>query len=469
MANNRPSSSKRSPNLGKAIEKGKAKEASQRKLPAKEAAGPLKQQDASSGVARRQAMDHGPKKTAKTAQLGNAEDPDTMNRMNRDRWQRQVDANTLGAHYSYVVGDHGAVRRHQAAPVRAEHDRRPATGDKEAAARSTVGINDRSRRLQDGKGARDALMPQDVPFTAWIDDNERTMDMQEVLTQALPAAGQSSDLVSYNRLVRCCKDGETKAEALDKGENWESANIQAVLGQAVESLARLPAKNEDRGHGPDLQYFGCKIKPKDISPGGHKMLPHRGNEDNQPVAGAYDQEKESHKQCQQNLKERSGIARTLQPGEGDTTPSERVTTTVKGKALYSGGYSEETAKRNVLKDPGMFRYSHWDGASRSRAVPSEHFEGGAGVASPQRGGRESGGRAQRRHGGGLNQTGVAASINREEGERANNAARSARKKQDKDFDELCKYAEQNKQENQSRSKVVNRKDLRSHTRLLAWE
>jgi len=278
---------------------------------------------------------------------------------------------------------------------------------------------------------------------------DSVMDASACRAQA--PAGQLSALVSYNRVPPCSKNdvaGRAGGQAED-GEVLASNKVADVLGQALEAMEQLPAKEEEAFTGA----MGRKAKPYKATPGGSKMMQHRGEPSEAGCAGDYPHERVP---CKKRVSShgrvggtspRSGVAMTLVPKEGDAAVVAKPT---KARAAFAEGASAEASRHVVEQNQQNFRFA-FTPARRSCSVPQQKGQGGAGLSSTSNARRlyrdrevstprrppSSSRRGESGH--------VARALDREGGGREVKAERSHRMQSEQAFAEVCSFTKQSRQ------------------------
>jgi len=291
-------------------------------------------------------------------------------------WSRLVDKKTLGAHYDYVVGELGAVRSTQD-EGKAQHDRLLAR--EECAQQGKSGFTDRSRRICEGQGAREALMPAGAKF-----ETLEATSLVDFLQVDHHAAGQISHQVSYNRRPLCGKDVAPGQAASGKvADNFNSQKVLSVLGDAVATLESMPSADEERF----VTSMGRKAKPV-----AGAMMKHRGDQQAGPVAGDYDKLRSGAELLQRSPRHvrpasaRTGVAMALEARESDPSICTNAIAQSKAKAAFADGqYSEEAHRHARAQNQQMYRFaSPRQQRSSAMVQQSEKSPRGAGAPSSAR-------------------------------------------------------------------------------------
>lgn len=221
-----------------------------------------------------------------------------------------------------------------------------------------------------------------------------------------------------------------------------------VLGQALDAMDQLPAKQEEAF----ASAMGRKAR-------GWKVMQPRGDASQAGIAGEYQRDRRARDvsatgDCKRRpasqgrlggRSPRSGVAMTLTPKEGDATVVEKVVPS-KARTVFTELVSVEAARHAVEQNQENFRFA-FAPARRSSSVPQPQGQGGAGLTSTsnaRRLHREVS--TPRKPSLRFSDAGhVARALDREGGRHEVKAERSHRMQHEKAFAEICSFTKQSKQ------------------------
>jgi len=389
-----------------------------------------------------------------------------------ERWARQVDKHTLGAHYEYVIGQLGAANSTPAEEA-VLHDKAVAHADPRHRPKSRSAFTDRVQRLRDGQGAQEALHHAGSSVEASNSlDASGSLALEREKALQRHAAGQ----VSHKLLKQTPCGRDSTPVRRSRSEE----RVSCILGDAVTALEGMPDKAEECFH----KELGRKAKPSArTAPADYRMMKHRGDREAGPMAGDYNQQdRDDLKKCQNTRSRggertprtpRTGVAMVLAPQENDPPPSEKVLAVSKARGAFSENFSEEAARHVEHQYPEAFRFSHHRPRSVGRSTPPA-CQGGAGLpsASPRctdqrlsgtpRGHQESQPRPSSRHSvrssGRTNASqGTAMALDREAARQQVLADRAERRQTERSFSDLCEFTKYEHKANERNTIAIRNK------------
>lgn len=293
-----------------------------------------------------------------------------------NKWANMVDKQSLGAHYTYIVGELGALHAVEDAEQR-EHDERmgyalakrpedPAhpLGPAPKVA-SASPFTDRALRHREGKGARKVLM---ASAPALNDGSHVECGCTVCVPSGARPAGQPSHHMLSNKAPRCVADTRPEVPSWEPqvSLNFDSHLLWASLSQTEGKSAQSPADQETKF----VQNLGRKVKAVTPgSPGGGKVMPHRSfTDDDVPVAGNHNQElvaeiselRSTRRQAWQGGRldrpARNGVAFVLSPRDGDPPAPTQIGDARRGDGEFKAGYSEHSEHISKTSNQEVFRF-----------------------------------------------------------------------------------------------------------------
>lgn len=285
-------------------------------------------------------------------------------------WARQVDRQTLGAHYDFIVGD---ITRKPVNAQKAEHANSCTRLDTQAPGLS--GFTDRCYKGMEGDGMRKSFLAMpDMQSAVSRTTSQVQGDLHATqdLCRKSPPAGLTSAVLRERREPGGAIKQQLKRQTL-KEVNSKKVKA-AIAGYTGSQDARSNVSSDIH------KYSGVKPKPRpstarelgtDRGVGelgqSPRLLQHRGGAVGVCPAGQFyvapggDVTGQRSKKSQDGLDPhmRSGMAFILTPNKGDPPAPTKVTAVVKGKGAFCDGFSQEAQRHTTEKNWHMFRYSEW--------------------------------------------------------------------------------------------------------------
>jgi len=376
-----------------------------------------------------------------------------MEAMQAKKWARMVDKKVLGAHYDYIVGELAADHSTQAED-KIQHDTMLAHDG--GAQQGKTGFTDRSRRLLEGHGARETLMPSGAKF-----ETLEATSLEDFLHDEQHAAGQLSQHVSYTKQSACGNGGtlERSASGREVNASFNSRKLCSVLDQAATALEQMPAGEEDNF----LASMGRKVKPNASG-----SMKHQGNESEGPVAGDYDKIRSRSEWLQAKTRparsssSRTGVAMAIDVMESDPPISSKAVAQSKARGVFADGYSEEAQRHAKEQNPQLLRFASARSRSSSKVQQPQKSSNGAGmpsgakrrpdsVATP----RKSSSSTPRSSTPRSNQSSsMARALDQEASHREARAGRAQRQQQEKSFADICRFTTESRQAQLDTSRAI---------------
>lgn len=309
-----------------------------------------------------------------------------MEATNWAKWTRQVDKGVLGAHYDYITGILNEPEAREDETT--SHDKVLAANLQGSSSSATprqgsAAFTDRAKRMNEGTGARDAMMGDGGSFTQKT--HNASCFCPVCCPDVMRPAGMVSNLVRSQKESRCMSE---RASATPRRDDRRGES----LGRTTDSLGGTRTSDVEQDF---WRSMGRKVKPSDGTPGSGRFMPHREfTPDNTAIAGKFDQDatvefsqrRSKQRQAWQHGPEeaqtlgRSGMALVMGHVDGDPTAPIQITSARKAAGECSDYISTEAEKFHTQGTPRAvqnFRFER-QGSTRSRSVPPR-FEGAAGI------------------------------------------------------------------------------------------